>query len=194
MTMSDTELGPLLLATARGAIERHLGARDAQAPEHPALLEPGASFVTLTCDGELRGCIGSLEARRPLGEDVAANAIAAASRDLRFSPVERNELEHIRVEVSVLTRPRLLQFADERELLQSLRPGVDGVLLSAHGRSATFLPQVWEQLPDPRMFLGALKRKAGLEPGVAATEMTIATYQVRKWKEAERSTASGSLR
>lgn len=182
-TLSDTDLGALLLARARGAIARHLGVSDAELPDHPELEALGATFVTLTNTGELRGCIGSIYARRTIAEDVAFNAIAAATRDTRFAPVTAAELPHIRVEVSLLSAPHKLDFRDEATLLKKLRPGVDGVMLYAGAHSATFLPQVWEQLQVPEQFLDALKRKAGLDPSQSAIDLHVATYTVRKWKE-----------
>lgn len=182
-TLSDTELGTLLLARARGAIARHLRASDAPLPDHPALEALGATFVTLTNAGELRGCIGSVYARRTIAEDIAFNAIAAATRDTRFAPVTASELPQVRVEVSLLSEPQKLVVKDEETLLNRLRPGIDGVMLYAGAHSATFLPQVWEHLPQPTQFLEALKRKAGLDPAMPAGDLNVATYTVRKWKE-----------
>ena len=149
---------------------------------------PGASFVTLTSGrapgGALRGCIGSLEARRPLREDVEANAVAAALHDPRFAPLTARELDDTVVEVSVLSAPAALPAADEAELLARLRPGVDGVVLSACGRRATFLPQVWEQLPDPADFLARLRRKAGLPADYWGRDVVVETYTVTAWQEA----------
>lgn len=149
---------------------------------------PGASFVTLTLGrvpgGALRGCIGSLEARRPLREDVEANAVAAALHDPRFAPLTARELDDTVVEVSVLSAPAALPAADEAELLARLRPGVDGVVLSACGRRATFLPQVWEQLPDPADFLARLRRKAGLPADYWGRDVVVETYTVTAWQEA----------
>ena len=178
------DAGPVLLPLARGAINARLAPAGSAGPSSPAALAdpaspaapagptaewleaPGASFVTLTSGrapgGALRGCIGSLVARRPLREDVEANAVAAALHDPRFPPLTARELDDVVVEVSVLSAPAVLPAADEAELLARLRPGVDGVVLSASGRRATFLPQVWEQLPDPADFLARLRRKAGL--------------------------------
>lgn len=149
---------------------------------------PGASFVTLTSGrapgGALRGCIGSLEARRPLRADVEANAVAAALHDPRFAPLTARELDDTVVEVSVLSAPAALPAADEAELLARLRPGIDGVVLSACGRRATFLPQVWEQLPDPADFLARLRRKAGLPADYWGRDVIVETYTVTAWQEA----------
>lgn len=130
----------------------------------PALQAPGASFVTLNIDGRLRGCIGSLEAVRPLVEDVAHNAFAAAFRDPRFPPVTAAEAPHLDIHVSVLSPAEPMEFESEEDLLRQIRPGVDGLILEDHGRRGTFLPSVWESLPDPRDFLQQLKLKAGLPP------------------------------
>lgn len=179
----DTELGQILLARARQAIAHELGATVPPPAPDPRLEQRGATFVTLTVDGELRGCIGSVRAQRPLGEDVVTNAIGAATRDPRFERVTRAELDHVRVEVSLLSEPEFLDFSDEADLLRQLRPGEDGLLLFAGCRSATFLPQVWEQLSEPAMFLAALKQKAGLAPDRPASNLMAARYTVRKWKE-----------
>ena len=122
----------------------------------PRLRENGASFVTLTIHGELRGCIGALEAYQPLADDVREHAIAAALNDPRFPPVGENELNRIRLEVSRLTVPHPLEYAAAEELPAKLRPHVDGVILKDGFHRATFLPQVWEQIPDAEDFLDHL--------------------------------------
>lgn len=181
-----TALGARLPALARCAIERHLaGETRLQIEDEPRLKARGASFVTLTMNGELRGCIGSIRPQRPLGEDLITNAIAAATADPRFPAVKADELPRLRVEVSVLSEPEFLDFADESALCDSLRPGVDGLILFAGCRNATFLPQVWAQLPDPAMFLAALKQKAGLAPDRPASNLMAARYTVDKWSEAD---------
>jgi len=126
------------------------------------LAAPGASFVTLHRHGQLRGCIGSLEAYRPLVTDVAENAFSAAFRDPRFPPLGENELEGLTLEISVLGHPEAMEFSSEQDLLRQLRPGVDGLILEDCGRRGTFLPSVWESLPRPADFLRHLKLKAGL--------------------------------
>lgn len=143
-----------------------------------------ACFVTLTKGGALRGCIGSILPEEPLHRAVISRAKAAATEDPRFSPVTTAELKEIKVEVSVLTLPKRLRFASPQDLLEKLRPGVDGVVLRVGTRQATFLPQVWEQLPDKRTFLGELCRKAGL-PESAWTKpgVTVLVYQVEAFKE-----------
>ena len=174
------------LGIARGAIGRQLGQAAAPRLDHPAwLAQPGASFVTLTLDGALRGCIGSLQAHRPLGQDVAANAENAAFRDPRFAPLALQEWPRVAAEVSLLSTPQNAEFGDEIDLLGRLRPGVDGVILEHRGRRGTFLPQVWESLPDRRRFMQELKRKAGLPADTPLAECRIWRYQVVKWREAD---------
>ncbi len=142
--------------------------------------QPGACFVTLEIDGQLRGCIGSLQAYRSLGEDLTENAKAAAFGDPRFEPLTPEEFDKVSVEVSVLSEPTPLFEgpATEEEVLAALVPGRDGVILSWGPRRATFLPQVWDQLPNGRDFLAALKRKDGLSPGYWDPQFRIQTYQV----------------
>jgi uncharacterized protein len=177
------ELGPILLQIARNAIAARLGLPETPTVDHPALQQPGATFVTLTQNGQLRGCIGSLEAHRPLLNDVRENAGNAAFRDPRFHPLQRDEFERTRVEVSLLTPPEALAFRDEAEALAQLRPGIDGVIFSAGQRRSTFLPQVWEQLPEARTFMAHLKQKAGLSADYWGADVRLARYQVKKWQE-----------
>ncbi|WP_170285809.1 AmmeMemoRadiSam system protein A [Propionivibrio limicola] len=176
-------LGHALLTIARNAIEKAFGMKCQTVTPHPDLSQPGATFVTLMENGELRGCIGSLEAHRPLATDVAENAYAAAFQDPRFEPLRQDELPQTRVEVSLLETPQTLQFADETEALAQLCPGVDGLILCLGRRRATFLPQVWETLPEPCQFMAYLKRKAGLPPDFWDNRITLARYGVQKWKE-----------
>lgn len=148
------------------------------AAHSPALREPGASFVTLKIAEELRGCIGSLEAERALAEDVAHNAFAAAFRDPRFNALTWPEFERVQIHISLLSRPLPMRFASEADLLGQLRPGIDGVVLQEGWRRATFLPVVWEQLPNPVDFLQYLKRKAGLAPDYWSAQIAIERYTV----------------
>jgi AmmeMemoRadiSam system protein B/AmmeMemoRadiSam system protein A len=179
------ETGETLLDIARGAIGHKLGLRDAPARIDlaPWLARPGASFVTLHLEGRLRGCIGSLVPVRGLGEDVAENAVAAALRDPRFSPLPAAEWARCALEVSVLSTPKSLRFADEAELLAQLRPGEDGVILEHDGRRATFLPQVWESLPETRAFLAELMRKAGIPSDMRLARCKVWRYRVIKWTQ-----------
>jgi len=178
------DLGESLLVIARNAIGASFGLPPRPFAETPELQRPGAVFITLTQQGELRGCIGSLEAHRPLAEDVAANARAAAFHDPRFKPLTRDELARTRVEVSLLTPAEDLPCRDEAEALALLRPHVDGVIFSAGRHRATFLPQVWEQLPEPAAFLAQLKRKAGLPAAYWGPDVRLERYAVKKWREA----------
>jgi AmmeMemoRadiSam system protein A len=149
-----------------------------------ALVRPGASFVTLTVDDELRGCIGTLEAHRPLAQDVQENAIGAAFRDPRFPPVSADEVDDLHIEVSVLTTPQPLAYSDGNDLLSKLRPLIDGVVIEQGWHRATFLPQVWEKLPDPREFMAHLCLKAGLPPDAYRRGgLEVLTYQVEKFEE-----------
>ena len=194
------DAGLVLLPLARRAIANRLGVPASATPlagvsgsgaDDDAWLElPGASFVTLTLGGSLRGCIGSLAPHRTLGEDVEANAVAAAVRDPRFPPLTSGEFEATLIEVSVLSAPRVLPVDGEADLLARLRPGVDGVILSTARHRATFLPQVWDQLPQPSDFLAHLRRKAGLPAGYWGADVEIEVYTVTAWKETEPGVAS----
>jgi AmmeMemoRadiSam system protein A len=178
-----TDLGQALLIRARNAIAEQLSLPTQAEPDHPALREPGATFVTLTKGGQLRGCIGSLEAHRSLERDVRANAIAAAFRDPRFDPLQAAEWPQLQVEVSLLSAATPMEFKDETDALRQLRPGIDGVIFEYSGRRSTFLPQVWESLPQPRVFLSQLKQKAGLSGDFWAQGVKLYRYEVQKWKE-----------
>ncbi len=142
----------------------------------PALREPGACFVTLKREGKLRGCIGSLEAHRSLVEDVAHNADAAAFSDPRFEPLREEELAGLELDISLLTPAEEMRFNSEQELLSQLRPGIDGLILEEGYRRGTFLPSVWEQLPQPQQFLQHLKLKAGLPPDHWSDNVRISRY------------------
>ena len=176
-------LGAALLSRARNAIAGSLGLATGPEPGHPALAQPGASFVTLLRGGELRGCIGTLVAEHPLEDDVRHRALGAAFHDTRFEPVTAEEWPALSVEVSVLGAPQPLPVASEAEACLRLRPGIDGVLLAWRGHRATFLPQVWAQLPRPADFLAALKRKAGLAADFWAPDVRVSVYRVQKFSE-----------
>ncbi len=173
--------GAKLIAIARGAIEAEAAPGANSGWESDWLRRPGASFVTLRIDGELRGCIGSVEARRPLGDDVAHNACAAAYRDPRFPPLSLEERSRLQVEVSVLSPRETIEAASEAEAIQCLRPGLDGVYFEFHELAATFLPQVWEGIPEPLAFLGELRRKAGLPPRFWHPDVRLSRYTVEKF-------------
>jgi uncharacterized protein len=146
-----------------------------------ALAAPGASFVTLEREGVLRGCIGSVTPRRPLVDDVAGNAFAAAALDRRFPRLERWELAALAIEVSILSPLEELAVGSEEELVARLRPGIDGLVIEAGARRATFLPAVWEQLAEPARFVRALRTKAGLDrrtwsPAFRCRRYTVASF------------------
>jgi AmmeMemoRadiSam system protein A len=169
----------LLLATAAAAIESRL-LNHVAAPQTqylPAELHVArASFVTLTLDGALRGCCGSLDAHRPLAFDVWANAQASAFNDPRFEPLERREWARVHLEVSVLSPLERMVVRDETELRARLIPGTDGIVLAWRGSRATFLPKVWEHLRDPAEFLAHLKRKAGWHEDFWSPDLEVWRY------------------
>jgi uncharacterized protein len=153
--------GTLLAQLAAAAVGARLTGRTGSPIELPAaLVEPGASFVTLERQGALRGCVGTLEAIRPLYDDVQRNAIRAM-RDPRLPPVTVDDWPDLDVKVSVLSAPEPMPAASRAELLADLRPGVDGLILTDGRRRSTFLPAVWAKLPDPDRFLDALLDKGG---------------------------------
>lgn len=143
-------------------------------PQH--LRDEGACFVSLHRRGDLRGCIGSLEARRPLVNDVAENAFAAAFFDPRFPPLTQSELTELDIEISVLSAPLAMEATSEQDLLRQLQPGIDGLVLEERGHRATFLPVVWEALPDPGSFLAHLKHKAGLSENYWSDTLAFSRY------------------
>lgn len=174
--------GPDLLAVAERSIDHGLALGlppdlDIEGWPEPLRAER-ASFVTLkTADGHLRGCIGSIEPHRPLVADINANAFAAAFEDPRFPPLRKVERADLACELSVLTRPEPMEFADETDLVQRLVPGVDGVLIEAGTRRGTLLPAVWEQLPDPLEFWRTLKEKAGIAQGMLPDDLAVYRYR-----------------
>ena len=178
-----------LLRLARDAMERGVRGEKLvpidESTLSPHLREQGTSFVTLMLGGQLRGCIGGLEARKSLAEDVRQHAVAAALEDPRFHPVNEHELNWIQIEVSRLTRPHPLEYKDVEDLLSKLRPHVDGVILrdGIHHRG-TFLPQVWEKIPDPAEFLNNLCYKMGVSKNLWRNKhLDVLTYQVEEFHE-----------
>lgn len=150
----------------------------------PALSQPGASFVTLTIEGDLRGCIGSLEAYQSLVNDVQERAVQAALEDYRFPPLSAEEIDLVKIEISHLTPPLPLKYDTPEELPNLLKPGEDGVILQQGLRRATFLPQVWEQLPDPEVFLSHLCAKMGASPNLWRNNMLqVGIYHVEEFHE-----------
>ena len=185
-TVTTEDAGRTLIGLARAAIAHRLGF----GPPSPVdsadwLAQPGATFITLMQAGRLRGCIGSLTAQRPLGTDVQANAESAAFRDPRFAPLTAADWPQIQAEVSLLSAARSIRFSDEADLLERIVAGEDGLILQADGRRGTFLPQVWEQLPDKRQFLAQLKLKAGLPADTRIERCRVQRYRVIKWKQSD---------
>jgi len=177
-----------LLRMAREALEQGVRGKPLSPLNHAALSnglrENGATFVTLTINDRLRGCIGILEARQSLAEDVREHAIAAALQDPRFPPVMEGELDRIKIEVSRLTRPLPLEYKDPTDLISKLRPHVDGVILQDGYRRATFLPQVWEKISNPAEFLNYLCDKMGLSENAWRTKhLDVFVYRVEEFHE-----------
>lgn len=179
-----------LLKVARASIEHGLQSDRAlavTATDYPESLRPWrATFVTLEIAERLRGCIGTLEARLPLVSDVAAHAFGAAFSDPRFLPLERDEFSRLHIHVSVLSPAEPLRFHSQDELLGQLRPGVDGLVLHYRRHRGTFLPAVWESLPEPLAFLTHLKAKAGLSPDFWSDEIEVKRYTTESFGEDER--------
>ena len=175
--------GRTLVEIARGAIANGLGLSSVPVKRNhlPWLLQPGATFVTITKDGRLRGCIGSLSASRPLGQDVASNARAAAFEDPRFPKMTRDEWPRCKLEVSLLSAAKPIRFADEADLYAQIVAGEDGLILECEGKQATYLPQVWETLPDKRRFLLELLKKAGLPEDTRLARCKLSRYRVAKF-------------
>jgi AmmeMemoRadiSam system protein A len=182
------EEGKHLLAVARKTIEDRLLERKTEVGPGegltPKFAERRGTFVTLTMGGALRGCIGHIIPQESLIEGVRVNAINAAFRDPRFKPLNRQEWEKTRIEVSILTEPKPLDYTDGEDLLGKLRPGVDGVILKKGYHQATFLPQVWDQLPDKKEFLTHLCLKAGLDGQTWKKDrLEVLLYQVQAFHE-----------
>ncbi len=179
--------GTELLQLARGSIEHGFAHREPlpvrtdQLPS--ALTRPAATFTTLHLDGKLRGCCGTLEALQPLATDVSFSAFRAAYEDPRFAPVGAGELTAISIEVSVLSPLEAIAVRDEADLLEQLQPGIDGLVIVAHGRRATFLPKVWEMLPEPRLFLASLKAKCGLPDDYWSELLEFQRYRTTTYTE-----------
>ncbi len=177
-----------LLHLARQVLERAVRGEKVPPIElealSPCLQAEGASFVTLTKGGELRGCVGALEPYQPLAEDVREHTVAAALEDFRFPPVQPDELPQIEVEVSRLTRPVPLAYDGPEDLLAKLQPGLDGVVIRDGFRRATFLPQVWDKIPDKVDFLDQLCWKMGAEPDLwRRNKLEVLIYQVEEFHE-----------
>ena len=176
-----------LLEVAAASIESRLkNARFLQVDpvQYPEPLQfSGASFVTLKIKDSLRGCIGSLEATRPLVLDVAHNAHQAAFGDPRFSPLTRTESDQTDIEISILSHPQPIHFTSETDLVQRLRPGIDGLILEEGSRRGTFLPSLWEVIQDPRRFLRELKQKTGLPPDYWSAHIRVMRYTTESFHQ-----------
>lgn len=191
-TQFNEEQGRILLKLARQTIGKRLGLNSDPAEERAlsqALLDDAFSlcsgtFVTLHIDGKLRGCIGSLSDIETVRDGIKNNAVSSAFYDSRFSPLTADEYEKINIEISILTKPQLLAYGDSADLLAKLRPLVDGVTIRMGHKGATFLPQVWDQLPRPEDFLTRLCMKAGLSSDIWRREkLTVEIYQVQHFSE-----------
>lgn len=161
---------------------RHTIERDKLVEAYPELAQNGAVFVTLNLHGGLRGCIGSLVAHRPLIDDLIDNARSAAFKDPRFFPLSMQEFDDLEIEVSLLSPPEVVEYSSIADLKSKVRPGIDGVVLTLYGRRATFLPQVWDELPLFDLFFSHLCQKAGVESNCLAEHPKIELYQVEKIK------------
>ena len=182
------EEGKYLLSVARQTIEEKLtGQEERGQPEafhSPKFSENRGTFVTLTENGALRGCIGHIIPQEPMIEGIKENAINAAFKDPRFPPLSEAEWKRVKVEISILTDPTPLVYTDEADLLKKLRPGIDGLIIKKGFYQATFLPQVWEQLPDRKVFLRHLCLKAGLDRDAWKHEkLEVFVYQVQAFEE-----------
>ncbi len=208
--MFDNKKGQTLLHLARAAIGREFGFKSHALPRTAWLEEPGATFVTLILNGRMRGCIGSLEASRPLIEDVCSNAVAAAFQDPRYSSLTKEEFANVILEVALLSKPERIHFNSEEDALAQLTPGQDGVIFeyapansktrelattaSAGGSApasedrphrATFLPHAWADFPHARDLLPYLKSQAGLPGNFWSVDVKLARFTVQKWREGE---------
>ncbi len=182
------EQGRSLLHLARWTLAGEFGEQKEECPVLDAALDAEyGTFVTLKIAGRLRGCIGNILPSGSVAEGVRRNAVHAAFHDSRFSPLTNAELGELEIDISVLSKPHILEYSDGDELIAKLQPGRDGVILSLGTASATFLPQVWEQLPTAEMFLGHLCRKAGLmESAWRESQPRIEVYQVQCFEEEQR--------
>ena len=189
----NEEDGKILTGVARKVIEDKLNSQKTYKNEaldkaftNEKFLVQRGIFVTLKSNGQLRGCIGNIDPTESVIEGVVQNAINAAFNDHRFQSLTIKELDSIDIEVSILTKPKLLEFKDDKDLIQSLRPNIDGVIIRKGSAGATFLPQVWEQLPDVNDFLSHLCNKAGLMANAwKDSKIDVYTYQVQYFNESK---------
>lgn len=188
-TINQNERGSILLQMARQAMSQELRVQHDPVKLDDSmdwLYQPGATFVTLMQYGELRGCVGSLQACDPLIDDVRSNAVSAALHDSRFLPLMADELDTVNVEVSLLSSLEPLKFVSEKDVLAQLRPTIDGIVFEYGTYRSTFLPQVWEKLPEPALFLAKLKSKARLPEDFWVEGIRLSRYTVSKWREIDR--------
>lgn len=181
--MTNMYEGQILLQLARAAIARELGFSSHDLPRNAWLDEPGATFVTLTLHGQMHGCIGSLEATRPLIDDVRLNAVAAAFQDPRFPPLTKEEFADVLIDVALLSPTEPVHFSSEHDALARLTPGVDGVHLEYASHHATLLPHAWADLPHAQDFLTELKKQAGLPEDFWSVEIKLSRFTIQKWYE-----------
>jgi AmmeMemoRadiSam system protein A len=189
--MLDETEGLTLVRYARDSIREQLGGPAATRPRGGDHDRPGASFVTLRCGERLQGCMGVVEARRPLADDVHDHAIAAALDDPRALPLTLLDVDDLDVEVSLLSPLERLHAVNAAAAATVVRPGVDGVVFCVGSRRSTYLPQVWAELPDPMEFLRKLRCKAGFPADFWSGDVIIYRYQVRKWSDAATTTRMG---
>ena len=185
-TKFNERQGEVLLKIARKNIAEKLGydVERVDIPDEKIFNVKRGVFVTLKINNQLRGCIGNLEPILPVVKGIAGNAINAAFKDYRFSPLSKDDFHKIDIEVSILTKPVLLKYETADQLISKLRPGIDGVIVKKGNAGATFLPQVWEQLPEPVEFLEHLCEKAGLSSNAwQSGELVVSTYQVQYFEE-----------
>ncbi len=179
-TNIDEAMQQTLLTVARKSIDyglQHGQPLPLKTDDYPSQLQQQcATFVTLSIDGQLRGCIGSLEAHRPLLLDVVHNAYAAAFTDPRFLPLNQSEYAQLEIHISILNPAEEMHFTSEQDLLRQLRPGIDGLIIQAGQQRGTFLPSVWQQLPEPKPFIQHLKLKAGLPADYWSADLRVWRY------------------
>jgi AmmeMemoRadiSam system protein A len=186
--MLEEAEGLALVRYAREAIKETLGGPAAARPRGGALEQPAATFVTLHWNGQLQGCMGVVEARRPLADDVRDHALAAALDDPRALPLTLEQVDEIDVEVSLLSPLERMSAGDPATVAAALRPGIDGVVFCVGSRRSTYLPQVWEDVPEPLDFLRKLRCKAGFAADFWSGDVIIYRYQVRKWSDQAKAT------
>ncbi len=183
--MLDTSKGKTLLHLARAAIGKELGFKSNDLPRTAWLEEPGATFVTLTLHDRLHGCVGTLEASRPLIDDVRQNAVAAAFQDPRYTPLTKQEFGDVLIDVALLDKPQAIRFSSEQDALAQLNPGTDGVIFEYGSHRATLLPHAWADLPHAKDLLPNLKSQAGLPKDFWSVDVKLSRFSIQRWYEAK---------